>query len=145
MSHFDVWQDRQVISGTLRMMEILREAGLPLESSNSDSSESRSKIVCFAQVRMDRIQALIVTPSGLAYRFDSVLFDQDFWKFAAGHYYWVTGNAFDRNQAQRLVGGANITGRILDRKESGSLSAKTIDELLAACGYSDAPIQNELF
>lgn len=121
----------------------LRASGQPLGASDD--------FLCLLALDGPLPRAVVVTPSGLAYRMEPAELDPVIWSFAARNYFVVTGNLADR---QRLAELANlpdvkeIGGSALSRKKGSSVSGISLDQLLAAYGYPGAAhvmTQTEMF
>lgn len=144
----ETWDSRIPVANPTEIISVLRAAGLPLANTNEpgEDESNQSQLVCIAEVHEDSIRALVATPSGLAYRFEPMAFEQSFWAFAARHYYWVTGSMKDREKVSALTEVAlkSIRGRTLSRTKSEQRNM-ALDEILAELGYFPAKTQTDLF
>lgn len=122
---FDASELAGAVAGFAPLIQSLRSFGLPLDESGT--------IVCLIELVEDNIHGLVATPSGLAYRFEPAEFEQDFWAFAASHYYIVTGNMADRKAFAETVNvdASTIKGKCLSKNKTEPPSKMTIDDNLA--------------
>ncbi|MFL9611043.1 hypothetical protein ACKF11_13230 [Methylobacillus sp. Pita2] len=145
-----IWQASKQVPHTEALMASLRKAKLPLAYAGQEGPEEGSedsRIVCIASVSTTGIDALIVSPSGLAYRLTDETLDLDFWKFAAEYYYLVTGNMGDRQHIAELVGieAKVIKGKTLARGKGAELSALDLEDILDQLNTSLNTSQSSLF
>lgn len=125
------WDSRINIFNSGEIMFLLRSAGFPLSSNDSENGDSEnSKLVCLAEVQDKNIIAIVATPSGLVYKFTE--FDIEFWSFAARNYYFVTGNMSDREHVAKLTNldTKEIKGKTLMRGKSSCLSQMSLDIMI---------------
>ena len=122
---FDASELAGAVAGFAPIIQNLKSFGLPLDDSGT--------LVCLTSVIDDNIHGLVVTPSGLVYRFEPAEFETDFWAFAATHYYIVTGNMADRKAFAETVNvdASTIKGKCLSKNKTEPPSKMKIDDILA--------------
>ena len=127
------WDTRIEVEQPEEIVAAFRSAGLPV----GGGAVASDQIVCVAAV--GEIPAVVVVcPNGLVYRFEPQVFEQEFWRFAVGNYYMVTGNLADRQKVAALAGvpADEVKGKALLRAKSEGPSGLALDVLLEQLGVS---------
>lgn len=126
------WDSRIEIKDAGTIIDAMTKAGLPIGG-------GKTEIVCIVSVG-ELPEALVATPTGIAYHFRPVEFEPDFWSFAVGNYYLVTGCNADRLHLAKQAGvdldATKVSGRHLARTKSDELSKMGFDDMLRALGIT---------
>ena len=144
------WASKVAIDDPVRLLARMRSAGLPLQDGGAGEVEGESdssKITALVAVGADRLAAIVASPSGLVYRLEPEVIEQDWWSFAARYYYVVTGNLADRQLLAEHAGVeiGLVKGKTISRKKAAELSGLSLDQLLDQACPELAQRQESLF
>lgn len=144
------WASKVAIDDPARLLARMRGAGLPLQDGGAGEVEGESdssKITALVAVSEDRLAAIVATPSGLVYRLEPEVIEQEWWSFAARYYYIVTGNLADRQLLAEHAGVelSAVKGKTISRKKLAEPSGLTLDQLLDQARPELAQRQESLF
>lgn len=144
------WETKELVADPARLLARMRSAGLPLQDGVAGEVEGESdgsKITALVAVSADGLAAIVASPSGLVYRLEPEIIEQEWWSFAARYYYIVTGNLADRQLLAEHAGVelSAVKGKTISRKKLAEPSGLTLDQLLDQACPELAQRQESLF